>query len=92
MGEFGVAGQWAGEGKIWGPWESMETVNLIMTLNADSGSSDGRGGRFKRGYEDTSRGVDKAEIGSIEKGDRVWAAISAEDTTTLSAMLMINQN
>ena len=70
----------------------METVNLVMTLNADSGSSYGRGGGFKRGYEDTSRWVDEAEIGGVEKGDRVGAAVSAEDTTTLSAMLMTNQN
>ena len=41
MGESGVAGQWAGEREIWGPRESMETVNLVMTLDADSGSSDG---------------------------------------------------
>ena len=92
MGEFGVAGQRARERKIWGPRESVETVNLVMTLNTDSGSSYGRGGGFKRGNEDTSRGVDEAEIGSVEKRDRVRAAVSAEDTTTLSAMLMTNQN
>jgi len=92
MGEFGVAGQWAGERKIWGPWESVETIDLVMTLNADSGSSYGRGGGFKRGYEDTSRGVDEAEIGSVEKRDRVRAAVSTEDTTTLSAMLIVNEN
>lgn len=44
------------------------------------------------GYGDTSRGVDKAEIGGVEKRNRVRAALSAEETAALPAVLMVNQN
>jgi hypothetical protein len=63
-----------------------------MTLDTDSGSSDRRGGGFECGYGDTSRGVDKVEIGGIEKRDRIRAAVSAENTTTLSAVLRVDRN
>jgi len=65
MEEFGLAGQRAGERKIWGPRENQETVDLVVTLDADSGLSDRRGGRLKCGYGNTSRGVNEVEIGGI---------------------------
>ena len=92
MGEFGVAGQWTREGKIWGPWQGWEAVDLVITLDTDSGLGDRRGRGFECGYGNASRGVDEVEIGGIEKGDRMGGALSAEDTTTLSAVLMTNRN
>ena len=90
--EFGVTGQWTREGKLWGSWESWETIDLIVTLYADSGSDDLRGRRLECGYWDTTRWVDEAEIGSVEKRDRVRTAISAKDTTTLSTVLMTDRD
>jgi hypothetical protein len=36
--------------------------------------------------------VDEAEIGSVEERDRAGTAICAEDTTTLSAVLMMDRD
>lgn len=36
--------------------------------------------------------MDKTEIGSVEERDRVGAATSAEDTTALSTVLMMDRN
>lgn len=92
MGESAVAGQWAGEGKIWGPRKSRETVDLVITLDANPGLSNRRRRGLECGYGNTPRGVDEVEIGSVKKGDRVWATISTENATTLSAVLMVDRN
>ena len=63
-----------------------------MTLDANPSLSDRRGRGLERGYGNTPRRVDEVEIGGIEERDRVGAAFSAEDTTTLSAVLMMDWN
>lgn len=92
MREFNVAGQRAGEGKVWGPWQSRKTVDLVITLDADSGLNDRRRRRFERGDGDTPRGVNKVKIRGVEERDRVRATVSTEDTTTLSTVLITDRN